>query len=70
MMRYNVENYSQYQKDSESKAVLNVDKQALSAYKTQRRNFKKTINVNNEIENLKNEMNEIKSLLYQLINTK
>lgn len=69
-MRYSVENYSQFQKDSESKAILNVDKNALNAYKAQRRNIKKALDVNNEIENLKQEMVEIKSLLTQLINNK
>lgn len=69
-MRYNVENYSQYQKDSESKAILNVDKNALNAYKAQRKTIKKAMNVNAEIENLKQDMLEIKSMLSQLINNK
>lgn len=69
-MRYKIESYSQFQKDSVSKAILNVDKNALSAYKAQRTNIKKVINVNDEIENLKLDVQEIKSLLHQLINNK
>lgn len=69
-MRYKIESYSQFQKDSESKAILNVDKNALSAYKAQRTNIKKAMNVNDEIENLKLDVREIKSLLHQLINNK
>jgi hypothetical protein len=69
-MRYKIDNYSQFQKDSESKAILNVDKNALNAYKAQRKNIKKALDVNAEIENLKQDMVEIKSLLHQLINNK
>jgi hypothetical protein len=69
-MRYKIDNYSQFQKDSESKAILNVDKNALNAYKAQRKNIKKALDVNAEIENLKQDMVEIKSLLVQLINNK
>jgi len=69
-MRYKIDNYSQFQKDSESKAILNVDKNALNAYKAQRKNIKKALDVNAEIENLKHDVEEIKSLLLQLINNK
>lgn len=69
-MRYSIENYSQFQKDSESRAILNVDKNALNAYKAQRKTLKKAMNVNAEIENLKQDMLEIKSILAQLINNK
>ena len=69
-MRYKIESYSQFQKDSESRAILNVDKNALSAYKAQRTNIKKAMDVSNEIENLKLDVQEIKSLLHQLINNK
>jgi len=69
-MRYKIDNYSQFQKDSESRAILNVDKNALNAYKAQRKNIKKALDVNAEIENLKQDMVEIKSLLHQLINNK
>jgi len=69
-MRYNIENNPQFQKDTESKAILNVDKNALSAYRAQRKTIKKALNINVEMENLKQEMLEIKSLLVQLINNK
>jgi hypothetical protein len=69
-MRYKIESYSQFQKDSESKAILNVDKNALSAYKAHRTNIKKAMDVSNEIENLKLDVQEIKSLLHQLINNR
>lgn len=67
-MRYKIDNYSQFQKDSDSRAILNVDKNALNAYKAQRRNIKKALNVNEEIENLRQDIDEIKSMLSQLIN--
>jgi len=67
-MRYSVENYTQYQKDSESKAILNVDKNALEAYKTQRTAIKRAVLSNNELESLKAEIGEIKQMLSQLIN--
>lgn len=69
-MRYNIENNPQFQKDSESKAILNVDKNALSAYKAQRNSIKKVMDVNVELENLKQDVEEIKAMLLQLINNK
>jgi len=69
-MRYSIENYTQYQKDSDSKAILNVDKNALEAYKAQRAAIKRAVSSNNEIENLREELNEIKAMLHHLINNK
>jgi len=70
MMRYNIESNPQFQKDSESRAILNVDKNALNAYKAQRKNIKKALSVNVEIEVIKKDIDEIKILLHQLINSK
>ena len=67
-MRYNIESNPQFQKDSESRAIINVDKKALNAYKAQRRNIKKALNVNQEIEDLRKEIGELKVMLSQLIN--
>lgn len=69
-MRYNIESNPQFQKDSESRAILNVDKNALNAYKAQRRNIKKALSVNEEMEVIKKDIDEIKTLLHQLINNK
>ena len=69
-MRYNIESNPQFQKDSESRAILNVDKNALNAYKAQRKNIKKALSVNVEIEVIKKDIDEIKILLHQLINSK
>lgn len=69
-MRQKVADYKQYEKDTVNKGIVNVDKNALSVYKAQRTNIKKVINVNDEIENLKLDVQEIKSLLHQLINNK
>lgn len=67
-MRTKVEDFSQYEKDSFSKAVVNVDKQSLSGYKLQREKFKKTFALEDEVKHLKEDLQEIKLLLSQLIN--
>jgi len=67
-MRYNIESKPQFQKDSESRAIINVDKNALNAYKAQRKNIKKALSVNEEIEDLRKQIGELKVMLSQLIN--
>lgn len=70
MIRTKVEDHPQYEKDSQSKAVINVDKNGLNAYKTQREKFMKVFNAHSEIEDLKRDVQDIKNLLHQLINNK
>lgn len=67
-MRLKIETNTQLEKDSVSKAVLNTDKGALDAYKKQRNLLRKATSSVDEINSLKDEVAEIKSLLIQLIN--
>lgn len=69
-MRKKVEDFTQYEKDEFSKGVVNVDKKALDGYKLQRAKLAKAFSVTQELEELKEEMKEIKSMLSQLINNK
>lgn len=49
------------------KAIINVDNEALKAYKMQREAAKQK---NNEINSLRSEVNELKQLLYKLLSEK
>jgi conjugal transfer/entry exclusion protein len=69
-MRSKVEDFSQYEKDSFSKAVVNVDKKSLDGYILQRQRLTKTFALEDEVKQLKEDIGEIKSLLSQLINNK
>lgn len=62
-----VEGHRGLYRDSETGAIVNYDKNEYNKYialKNQKNNQKK------EIENLKNELSEIKDLLHKLINEK
>ena len=69
-MRTKVAEYKQYEKDTISKGVLNVDKSSLGAYKKQREKLKGVFDSQKEIDVIKKDIDEIKLLLYQLINNK
>lgn len=69
-MRKKISDYAQYEKDTFNKSVLNVDNASLNSYKKQREKMKLVFNSTNDIENLKLDVQEIKSLLHQLINNK
>jgi hypothetical protein len=69
-MRYQIENDKGFVKDTENKAVLNVNKEALKAYKLQRKKLLKTFALEDEVKSLKEDIKDIKSLLSQLINNK
>jgi len=57
-------------KDTESKALLSNDLQGLAAYKARREREKQVNNVVDDVEELKTDIKEIKSLLQELINSK
>lgn len=59
-----IQDHEELIRDNNSSAVLNVDNQALEQYKARR---KKQREKNEEIENLKQDVSEIKSLLYKLL---
>lgn len=69
-MRKKIEGINNLVKDTNNKAILNVDKDALVAYKKQRDIISKSFTVNEEINSLKKEVVEIKAMLLQLINNK
>jgi hypothetical protein len=69
MTRVKIEDYSNYEKDTESKGIVSVDRSALAAYKKQREMLTKTITVNEKINNLEKELSEIKQLLFRLVDT-
>lgn len=69
-MRNKIEGISNFVKDTNNKAVLNVDKNALTAYKKQRSIISNAKNLTEEVDGLKKDLNEIKTLLNQLINKK
>lgn len=68
MTRLKVENQPNYERDPFSKAIVNVDRGGLEAYKIQRSKLVQAMNTKKEIDNIKAEMSEIKSMLVQLIN--
>jgi hypothetical protein len=57
-------------RDVKTNAVLNTDLSSLEKYKAKREREKKVSSTINEIENMKDEIKEIKSLLYQLLKEK
>jgi hypothetical protein len=64
-MKYlKVENEPNYVRESNSKGILNIDNQALLAYKKRK---KATLTLQNDVDSLKQEMQEIKSLLVKLL---
>lgn len=64
-MKYlKVENEPNYVRESNSKGILNIDNQALIAYKKRKR---AAVNLQNDVDSLKQEMQEIKSLLVKLL---
>lgn len=69
-MKYQIENDKGFIKDTENKAVLNVNREALKAYKLQRNKLLKTFALEDEVNSLKEDIKDIKSLLSQLINNK
>lgn len=62
-----VENNKDLVRDIETKAILNINNEALEAYKKNRDRARDVDRVINEHEQIKNELNEIKNLLQKLI---
>lgn len=53
-------------RDSKSKAIINVDKNAYNEYMQKKLVKEKMVNMDNEINNIKQTVNEIKDLLTKL----
>jgi len=60
-----IENEEHLVRDSKSGAVLNTDLSSLEKYRAKRERDRQ---MQQDVENLKNDMSEIKSLLQQLVN--
>lgn len=54
-------------RDMHSKAILNVDNQALVEHRNKKTLMKKVINNSNKIEKMENDLSEIKQMLSILI---
>lgn len=67
MSHINIEGRDDIVRDPNSGAVLSTNRQALNAYKAR---LNQTSHVENEINTLKSEMQDIKNLLINLVNSK
>jgi hypothetical protein len=74
MQTLKVEGHENLVRDTYSKAILNTDRKALEDYRRQRELIRKEIEEKKEmkdrVENLENNMQEIKSLLLELVQRK
>ena len=59
-----VEGHSSLMRDSESSAIVSTDTSAWRWYKVRKENYKKQAE---EINNIKNDMSDIKNILNQLV---
>lgn len=66
-MLQKIKNVSEYVKDDVNSAVLSVDSNSLKAYKLRREQSREYEEAINDINNIKSELSEIKSLLTQLV---
>ena len=67
-MKQQIEGHPNFYKDSESKMILNLDSSARSRYQIAKEQAKKNIQNSEELDSIRNELDEIKSLLYQVLN--
>ena len=62
-----VENFPGLVRDMSNKAIINTDKDALETYKKKRQHTMSTQEAIDDINNVKNELREIKLMLNQLL---
>ena len=62
-----IENESSFVRDNKSKAILNINNESLKAYKNRKKNI---IKRQEDIDDLKQEVKEIKTMLSQLLQEK
>lgn len=65
-----IENHPSLVRDMQTKAILNVNKEAYEGFKRDRANRHKIQETVAEVETLKTDMEEIKKLLKELLTTK
>ncbi len=61
---------NKYIRDPFSKAVLNTDRAEYERFLAERQKNRLIVNLKNDVDNLRNDVSEIKQLLHQLINGK
>ncbi len=67
MARIKLTDTNKYERDSHSKAILSNDLPALQAYKNRKKQMQQIESYGDDINNLKNEMIEIKQMLKQIL---
>jgi hypothetical protein len=70
MNRYIKTNKQDLVRDIRSKAILNVNNAEYEAYKIHRDRINKALNAANEVDQLKDTVSRLESMLSQLINNK
>jgi carbamoylphosphate synthase large subunit len=65
--KFKVEGREDLVRDSYNKAILSTDKNALQKHREKKEFFKGLLSHNEDINNLKEEMREIKALLHQIV---
>jgi len=71
--RDKIENVTNFEREKHSRAIVNTDTNALKAYRIQRDKmlkFNRITDLEADVSTLKNDINDIKNLLVQLINNK
>jgi hypothetical protein len=66
-MRLKVKNFPNLERDSKSKAIINVDSNSYNEYLNKKRMNDKVTNMSEEIEDIKTSVKEIKNLLSQIL---
>ncbi len=67
MKLQNIKDVDGYKKDLESNGILSIDNNALASYKKMRN---QQLNVLQDINNIKGELEEIRDMLYFLLSSK
>ncbi len=67
MARIQLTDTNKYERDSHSKAILSNDLPGLQAYKSRKKHMQQIESYGDDINNLRNEMVEIKNLLQQIL---
>lgn len=67
MARIKLTDTNKYERDSHSKAIISNDLPALQAYKNRKKHMQQIESYGDDINNLKNEMLEIKQMLKQIL---
>lgn len=68
LMQLKVENYPDLIRDSKSRAIINVNRNAMVEHMSKQQMKESIQNLNEEMVSLKNDFKEIKALLQQIAN--